>query len=165
MDAVEEAARARRFGRALVRINTDLVGKPGRSIHVPKRGVMTAQRIAEGTELDAFTAGTSPAYSTVEIVPFKIVSFAAITQESIDASQFDLIRDHIREAGEALADLEDQEIIWALLGRHYPALSENIPGKIAMAWYELAKSPVLQLVEVYNVTDDVDVTGDVAGID
>lgn len=116
LEEVEEAARAKRFGRTLVRVNTDLVGKPGRSIHVPKRGKMTAAKVAEGQELNAFTTGVSPTYETIEITPFKVVAMAAITQEAIDSLEFDLVRDHIREAGEALADIEDKEILKALMG-------------------------------------------------
>lgn len=112
---VEEAARARRFGRALVKINSDLVGKQGRSIHIPVRGTMTAGKVTEGQSLTA-SSGTGPSYKTIEITPFKIASYAALTQEALDASEFDLIKDHIKEAGEALADLEDLEIIKEFLG-------------------------------------------------
>lgn len=145
---VEEAARAHRFGRALVRINTDLVGKQGRSIHVPKRTIMSAARVSEGTELNAFTGGTSPAYTTVEITPFKVVSYAALTQEALDASEFDLIRDHIREAGEALADLEDQEIVWEFLGK--TEVTEVISGAGSNNVYTLAHSRVLKWVTATN---------------
>jgi hypothetical protein len=57
---------------------------------------MTAAHIGEGTALNAFTGGTSPVYTTVEISPTKVVSYAVLTQEALDASEFDLIRDHIR---------------------------------------------------------------------
>lgn len=140
IEEVEEAARARRFGRSLVRINTDLVGKPGRSIHIPKRGVMTAAIVSEGTELNAFTGGTSPSYTTVEIVPKKAVSYAAITQESIDATEFDLVRDHIREAGEALADLEDTEILKALMG--VEEVDITLTNMSANTWTNLTRAPI-----------------------
>lgn len=141
---VEEAARAQRFGRALVRINTDLVGKQGRSIHVPRRTIMTAAHVGEGTALNAFTGGTSPVYTTVEISPTKVVSYAALTQEALDASEFDLIRDHIREAGEALADLEDQDIVYEFLGKTV-ATELNIAGGVVgpNTIFTLANSPVI----------------------
>jgi len=157
---VEEAARARRFGRALVRINSDLVGKQGRSIHVPKRTIMSAARVNEGTELNAFTTGGSPAYTTKEITPFKVVSYAALTQEALDASEFDLIRDHIREAGEALADLEDQEVIWEFLGK--VEVTEVIAGAGANATYTLAHPLVLQW---FTAKNDAGTDLTVAGVD
>jgi N4-gp56 family major capsid protein len=141
---VEEAARAQRFGRALVRINTDLVGKQGRSIHVPKRGTMTAGHIGEGASLNAFTGGTSPTYTTVEITPTKVVSYAALTQEALDASEFDLIRDHIREAGEALADLEDVDIVNEFLGRTTVAL-ESHAGTAAHGVTTLAHGLIISI--------------------
>jgi hypothetical protein len=145
---VEEAARAQRFGRALVRINTDLVGKQGRSIHVPKRGIMSAGHIAEGTSLNAFTGGTSPAYTTIEITPTKVVSYAALTQEALDASEFDLIKDHIREAGEALADLEDVDIVNEFLGS--TEITEVIAGAGANHVYTLAHPLVLHWTAAKN---------------
>jgi N4-gp56 family major capsid protein len=141
---VEEAARAHRFGRALVRINSDLVGKQGRSIHVPKRTIMSAAHIGEGTALNAFTGGTSPAYTTVEITPTKVVSYAALTQEALDASEFDLIRDHIREAGEALADLEDADIVNEFLGSTAVSL-ESHAGTAAHGVTTLAHARIIQV--------------------
>lgn len=112
LDAVETSARAKRFGRALVKINADLVGKPGRSIHVPCRGAITAAHIAEGCALTPDEKKS--AYATQEITPSKTAVMVRITQEAMDGSQYDLVRDHILEAGEAMADLEDVDIIKAL---------------------------------------------------
>lgn len=150
---VETAARARRFGRALVKINTDLVGKQGRSINVPVRGTTSAARVAEGAELDATNNGSSPAYSTIPITPFKIVAYAAMTQESLDATEFDLIKDHIMEAGEALADLEDQEIIWEFLAK--TAFSEVVAGFSGTAHnYALTHGKIFHIVSAQNDAGD-----------
>jgi len=116
LDAVETAQRARRFGRALVKINEDLVGRPGRSIHVPCRGSITATHVSEGCAIPS-AAEVKAAYKTQEITPTKSVVMVRITQEAIEATQFDLVRDHILEAGEALADLEDVDIIEALTSK------------------------------------------------
>lgn len=111
---VETAARAARFGRQLVRINRDLVGAKGRTINVPVRGTITALDVAEGADLSASTSKV--AYSTQEIGVSKVGVGVIISQESIDAVEVDVIRDHIEEAGEALAVKEDTRILSVFLG-------------------------------------------------
>lgn len=109
---VEEAARARRFGRNLVRINEDLVRSKGRTMIFYRRGVLSADSISEG----AVTQGQTISYTPFTLSVSKYSVAAKITQEAIDGSNLDLIRDTIREAGIALADKEDQVIVATLLG-------------------------------------------------
>lgn len=109
---VEEAARARRFGRNLVRINEDLVRTKGRSIVFYRRGTLTAASVSEG----ATPGGNTITYTPHTLTVGKYAVAAKITQEAIDGSNLDLIRDTIREAGIALADKEDAVILNALLG-------------------------------------------------
>jgi len=113
VDQVEEVARAKRVGRSLVRVNRDLVGAKGRSLYIPKRGALTAYSLSEGEDLSSYS--TKATYSTVQITPSKIGLQVKITQEAIDGCEFDLIKDHILEAGEAIADKEDKDIITELL--------------------------------------------------
>ena len=125
LQEVEEAARARRFGRNLVRINTDLVRTKGRSIVVGRRGVLTAASVSEGNSPTGVAEGTL-AYTSNTISPSKIGTALKITQEAIDGANLDLIRDGITEAGIALADKEDLDIVYELLGR--TAFSETVAG-------------------------------------
>jgi len=104
---VEEAARAILVMRNLVRVNRDLVGSPGDTLRVPKRGTVTAFEIAEGAEITK----VEPDYTAVDIKPTKFGLGIAITYEAIQASQFNLINDFITEAGYALAKREDSEIL------------------------------------------------------
>lgn len=120
--AVETALRTKRFGRSLVKINTDIVGKPGRSIHVPCHGSITASKVSEGCAIPG-AAEVKFQYKTQEITPGKAAVMVRITQEAIDATQYDLVREYITEAGEALADLEDVDIIEALTSK--TALNET----------------------------------------
>jgi len=122
LQEVEEAARARRFGRNLVRINTDLVRIKGRSIVVGRRGVLTAASVNEGGTPNEGTL----AYTSNTISPSKIGTALKITQEAIDGANLDLIRDGITEAGIALADKEDLDIVYELLGR--TVFSETVSG-------------------------------------
>jgi len=125
LQEVEEAARARRFGRNLVRINTDLIRTKGRSIVVGRRGVLIAASVSEGNSPTGIAEGTL-AYTSNTISPTKIGTALKITQEAIDGANLDLIRDGITEAGIALADKEDLDIVYELLGR--TVFSETVSG-------------------------------------
>lgn len=107
LSEVEEAARARRFGRNLVAINNDLVRTKGRSIVFYRRGTLTATGVNEG----ATPGGNTITYTPYTLTVSKYAVCAKITQEAIDGSNLDLIRDTIYEAGIALADKEDQVIL------------------------------------------------------
>jgi len=111
LDEVEEAARARRFGRNLVRINDDLVRTKGRSIVIGRRGTLTAVDVSEGSTLSA----TAISYTSNTITPTKKGVAVHITQEAIEGCELNLIKDAVTEAGIALADKEDKDIMEALL--------------------------------------------------
>ena len=116
LDKVEEAARARRFGRNLVKINEDLVRTKGREILVGRRTVLAAGAVSEGASLKGTVDAGTLTYSASTIHPTKIGTHCGITQESIEGCELNLIRDGITEAGIALAQKEDMDIITALLG-------------------------------------------------
>jgi N4-gp56 family major capsid protein len=139
LDEVEKAARPRRVARQAFRINTDLVGSRGRSIYVPKRGALTAEQVGEGAE------GTAQklTYSAVQISPLKYKVLVKITQEALDASEFDLIKDHIEEAGEALADKEDQVLVSKLEATTNPTQAPSSPGTLAYEDLVAARAKVI----------------------
>jgi len=112
LDEVEEAARARRFGRNLVRINEDLVRTKGRSLVIGRRGTLTASSVSEGGTPTENTL----TYSAHTITVGKIGTCVKITQEAIDGAELNLIKDAIAEAGIALADKEDLDIVHELIG-------------------------------------------------
>jgi len=114
LEEVEEAARARRFGRALVRINEDLVRTKGRSIVVGRRGTLSAVSVNEGEKLSSKDAGTLT-YTASTITPGKVGTHCEISNEAIEGCELNLIRDGITEAGIALAQKEDEDIITELL--------------------------------------------------
>jgi len=104
---VEEAARAVLVMRNLVRVNRDLVGSPGKSLVVAKRGTITASAVSEGSDITK----VEPAYTAATITPTKVGVGVEITYEAIEAKQFDLINDWIKEAGYAMAKKEDDDIL------------------------------------------------------
>ena len=159
---VEAVARSNRVARSLLKENTDLVGGPGTVLTIPKRGEVTAEVAAEGSTP---STESNPSYSgPVTITPFKIRTYSKITQEALDASRFDLIHDEILEAGEALAELEDQQCIGeffgylAATGGAYTEQSDVIAGGASATIYALTNG--VPLVKVVSITDSV--TGPVA---
>lgn len=114
LDEVEEAARARRFGRNLIRINDDLTRTKGRSIVVGRRGTVTAQDVNEGENLSG-AAAQGITYTAHTITPTKKGVAVHITEEAIEGAELNLIKDSVTEAGIALADKEDLDIMKALL--------------------------------------------------
>jgi len=109
LEQVEVAARASRKARNLVRVNRDLVGAKGRSIVIPKRGQLTASSVTEGVT----PTTASVTYTGVTITPSKVGVGVRISQEAINGVELDVINDLINEAGEAIADKEDTDIIAA----------------------------------------------------
>lgn len=152
---VEEAARARRFGRNLVRINEDLVRTKGRSIIFYRRGILTAESVSEGGQMTGSTITYTPHTLTVG----KYGCAALITQEAIDGSNLDLIRDTIREAGIALADKEDLVILQALMGEEatmtkntleFPSGGETVSLSTFPVTYIEVPSGTIVTVDYFN---------------
>lgn len=135
---VEEAARARRFGRNLISINEDLVRTKGRSIIFYRRGTLSATGVSEG----ATPTGATITYTPYTLTVAKYAVSAKITQEAIDGSNLDLIRDTIYEAGIALADKEDNVILDALLGKE-STLTVQAVAAIEGGTTAFAHAPVL----------------------
>jgi len=113
LDEVEEAARAKRFGRQLVRLNEDLIRTKGRSLIIARLGAVSAGSVTEGSAPGTTGEPTVTTPNTITIG--KIGLKAVITQEAIDSSNIDIIRMTIQEAGIALAVKEDTDILAALI--------------------------------------------------
>jgi len=141
LDQIERAARAARRARVLTRINRDLVAAKGRSIFVPQAQQMTAYSVAEG----ATPTEETVTYSTIEIVPAKIGLCFKITQEAINGTEFDVINDLVNEAGEAMAEKEDKDIIAAFTetGAAGTTLAAATPGELSYTDILAARSAVI----------------------
>ena len=150
---VERAAREHRYGRQLLRLNSQLVRTKGRSVHLPLVGTVSASRVAEaGTPVES-----NPTYTTTEVTPFKIGCQIHITQESIDGAEIDIINMSLEEVGIALATLEDQEIFWEMLGRRpsptgspatWTAQADSFTGDGTTVLFTLSQSPVLEITSI-----------------
>ena len=138
---IETAARPRRYGRQLLRENADLLGRPGRTIDLPVRGAISAGRVNEG----ATSTIVKSAYSTIPVTPFKISAHFVVTQETINAMEMDVIEDFFDEAGHAMADAEDTEIIHELIAGQTTALTETFNGDNTTVKFSLAKDLVTDI--------------------
>jgi len=107
LPVIERIARAVRVGRKIVRIDRQLVGKPGRKVIIAKIGGVTFSPVAEGalpTEVEATV-------SSIEVTVEKYGAMVKITKEAVETAQIDLIRTYIEEVGHAWAEAEDEDII------------------------------------------------------
>jgi len=112
LDEVETAAREKRFGRQLVRVNEDLTRTKGRELVIGRIGALTAGDVTEGSS----PTQQSELATTANTITIKKIGLKAfISQEAIDASNIDVIRLQIQEAGLAIAKKEDTDILNALI--------------------------------------------------
>jgi len=120
MTAVETAMREARFGRQLVaKVNTDLIGGKGRTLTVPYRptagGLMEGAFLPYAGETSSGTA-ISLSYTSNEVTVTKLAHQFSVSQQAIDSVQIDIIKDHIQEVGEKLANDEDWMIMLEWFG-------------------------------------------------
>lgn len=133
---VEEAARPKRVCRNLIKVNTDLLNKPGDLIRIPRRGTVTAGALAEhGTVTPSLLTYTT----ALTLTPSEVGAAVAITRQSVDRGYVNLVGDSTVELGEALAQKEDQDIITALSG----ATSNALFGGNATGTADIAAGDVL----------------------
>ncbi|MHC1572279.1 MAG: phage major capsid protein [Methanosarcinales archaeon] len=111
---IEEAARKVCVARQLFRVNRDLVGKPGRSLVIPKRGSLSASDLSEGA---AIATSQGITWSGATVTPTKFGLGFQITQEALDADERDTIRNQLDEAGYAMAEREDTRLMDVILDR------------------------------------------------
>lgn len=154
---VEETAKARRVARRMCQINSDLKGKAGRHIEFPKAGLLSAQFVAEGdTPSDA-----GKVYTHIDVDIFKIATGCKITQESIESAQWDVVKEHIDNAGEAMADLEDKAILAEAIGYllvtagmgSFEVKSDALVGQASGSTYQLVNG--VPLNKVLTAVDSV----------
>jgi N4-gp56 family major capsid protein len=143
---VELTAQEFRYGRQLLRIDDSLVTTKGRSLHLPLRGSISAARVAEATTPGEQTL----AWSTTEVTPFKIGTYVPVSQEAIDGTEINVINGLMEEAGLAMADYEDQEIFWTILGRtplrdDQTEQQDNFAGDGSTKVFTLTQNPVLEM--------------------
>jgi hypothetical protein len=90
---IEAKAEPKRIFRGLIRINTDLVGRPGDAVKMPRRGFIDFDTYAAADVADDLTE-ISPnvelTYETVTFTPTESAMAAAITKEAIEEAMVSL---------------------------------------------------------------------------
>ncbi len=112
-DQIETAAREKRVGRQLLRINKDLVDTDGSTISIPARGTIDAVDATENDSADT----TDTSYTETQVTVKKIEAGTKITQEAIEDAKFDVIQGNLDELSVALTDKEDLDIMNTLMDR------------------------------------------------
>ena len=111
--AIEKQADSFRVMRSLVNINTDLVNTAGVEILVPKRIALDATVVSEGASLTLQT----PSYDSVSIKVQIYGAAVEIGEETVAASQYNLINDALENLALAIAQKEDVDLVTALIDR------------------------------------------------
>lgn len=108
---VEKAAQAVRVARNYIKINRDLLDKPGDIVHIPKSGTLTATGLSEGI---AIVTEEMTGYSTVDLTPGEVGAGVSITRDVVEEVKVDILADATEQLAYALAQKEDVDIYAAL---------------------------------------------------
>ncbi len=155
---IEAAARPERVGRQALRMNTQILNKPGRSVNLRKRGTVVASDVAETgtpTEQDAD-------YEVVISTPTKGGVTLKVSQECIDDLEFDVIKDQMIEVGEAMAQWEDLKI-WREILSGTTEQTYSGSGNGSTVIFSLGKTLVTSIRSV--VVDGTVATSNIKAID
>jgi len=113
---VEQQAQALRVARQFVKVNTDLMNRPGDRVHVLKGVKLTvADDVQSGlTEGDLITPTALDDYNSVILTPAPYYAAVRISEDVIEEVSPDIIKDANQQIAEVLAQKEDQLILEAL---------------------------------------------------
>jgi len=122
---VEKAARPNRVMRGLIVLNTELKETGGDVVKIPKLGTLVAQKLTEATP-------TVPqkwdASTTVDITPEEGGAAVEVTWRALNRAYRNVMTDVTTELGEALAQMEDLEIIETMVAAPGTEIFSNGTG-------------------------------------
>lgn len=108
---VEKAAVPKRVFRSYIRTDISLLNKAGDVVHIPRRGTVTSDDIAEAGTIVPQTLNYSTALT---LTPSEHGCSVAITQQALERGLVNLLVDSTEELSSALAQEEDTDIAAAL---------------------------------------------------
>jgi len=114
---IEARAEIEKVFKKYCKVNTDLVGRAGDTIKIPRRAYvdLTTYGATAQSELVAMTQNFELTLETVTLTPTEVGLSARITKQAIDEAMISLIEDTQAGLALAVADKEDQDILAAIM--------------------------------------------------
>ena len=142
---IEEARRPKLYMLQLFRENRQLVGKPGKELHVTVGGRMGYAIVGEGESLSSALSAQEKSLTDVTITPIKIGSWTQITKEAIKSAQIDLIDMHVETLTLDMAEGLNTYLYQTLVGT--VSTTETIAGADTDT-YDLSYGKILKVNSV-----------------
>ena len=115
---IEKRADIERILRNYVRVNDDLVGRPGDTVKLPRKTYYDSDTYAAaaiGSDATELTPNFELTFETVSIEPIEIGLSTRISKQAIDEVMLSLLDEARDNMADAVADKEDQDILSALV--------------------------------------------------
>ena len=114
---IEARAEVERVFKKYCKVNTDLVGRAGDNVKIPRRAYvdLTTYGATAQSELVAMTPNFELTLDTVTLTPTEIGVASRISKQAIDEAMISLLADCQENLALAVADKEDADILAALV--------------------------------------------------
>jgi len=151
---IEQKASIERVLRNFVRVNTDLVGRPGDTVKLPRKtynDMDTYAAGATGGDLATITPKFELVMDLVTIEPVEIALATAVTKQVIDEAMNSVLDEARQNMAETIADKEDQDILAAIVA---PTADANTTD--ALTYVEAKANSTTFVSGAWNVTKAAD---------
>jgi hypothetical protein len=114
---IEAEADKVRIFRQFSRVFTDLLGKPGDTLKIPKRAIINYDLYPVNdiaNDLTPIVPNVELTYKTISVVPTEVGIGARITKQAIDEAMVSIINDALLEMARGVAQKEDIDAVVAL---------------------------------------------------
>lgn len=147
---IEQKASIERVLRNFVRVNTDLVGRPGDTVKLPRKtysDMDTYTAAATGGDVTTITPNFELVMDLVTIEPVEIALATAVTKQVIDEAMNSVLDEARQNMAETIADKEDQDILAAIVA---PTVDANTTD--ALTYVEAKANSTTFVSGAWNVT-------------
>jgi len=147
---IEQKASIERVLRNFVRVNTDLVGRPGDTVKLPRKTYSDMDKYtATATNGDVSTIAPNfeLVMDLVTIEPVEIALATAVTKQVIDEAMNSVLDEARQNMAETIADKEDQDILAAIVA---PTADANTTD--ALTYVEAKANSTTFISGAWNVT-------------
>jgi len=111
---IENEADKVRIFRNFCRINTDLVGRAGDTVKIPREAILDYDTYGPkdiANDLEELVPNAELIYETITVTPTEVAISGAITKQAIDEAMVSIVDDLLLKLGKAVAQKEDIDII------------------------------------------------------